>query len=107
MSRGAVAAAADRELGSGLAGVGDDPSDVVGTLDARDERGAAVDIRGEDAARLVVGGVFRRQDPAVEVPGQLWGSEEHRPGFPFLCGVQEATLTTTCALYKIGYAGSP
>jgi hypothetical protein len=55
---GAVAAAADRELGSGLAGLGDDAGDVAGTLDAGDERGAAVDVRGEDRARVVIGRVL-------------------------------------------------
>ena len=103
VARGAVAAAADRELGSGLAGVGDDAGDVVGARDAGDERGAAVDVRGEDGPRLVVGGVLRGEDPALEVWGQP-GSGEHRPGIlscaaykrnsrEFLCAVQDrATL---------------
>ena len=88
VARGAVAAAADRELGPGLAGVGDEPGDVVGARDAGDESRAAVDVRGEDGPRLVVGVVLRGQDLALEVSGQL-GSGEHRPRVPFLCGVQE------------------
>jgi hypothetical protein len=46
-----VAAAADRELGPGLAGVGDDPGDVVGARDAGDQRGAAVDVRAATTVR--------------------------------------------------------
>ena len=67
VTRGAVAAAEDRELGPGLAGVGDDPRDVVGALGANDQRRAAVDVGGEDGPRLVVGGVLRSQDMAFEV----------------------------------------
>ena len=66
---------------------GDDPGDVVGARDAGDERGAAVDVRGEDRPRLVVGGVLRGEDLALEVWGQL-GSGEHRPRF------------LSCAAYK-------
>ena len=39
VARGAVTAAANGELGPGLAGVGDDPGDVVGARNAGDESG--------------------------------------------------------------------
>ena len=49
MTGGAVAAAADGELGAGLAGERDDTGDVGRAGDAGDERGAPVDVSGKTA----------------------------------------------------------
>jgi hypothetical protein len=78
-----VAGAADRELGTRLARMGDDPRDVVGAGGADDQRGPAVDVRGEDGSRVRVGGVLWSQDLALEVSRQL-GSTRFAGGLEFV-----------------------
>jgi hypothetical protein len=75
VTRGAVAAAADGELGSRLAGVRDDARHVVRIGHADDRLGAAVDRAGEDGTCLVVSLVVRHQDPAVDAACKLGGGE--------------------------------
>src|SRR5262249_28983361 len=92
MPRRAVAAAADRELGPGLARMRDDPRNIVGTGDPGDERRTAIDVGGEeDRPRRVIPGIARGQDLALE------GGEEH-PRVPFLYVVQENVVTNLSAV---------
>jgi hypothetical protein len=76
VARGAVGAAADRELGAGVAGEGDDAGDVGGVGGADDDGGPAVVVGVDDGARLVVVWILRGEDLALEVEGEL-GSGEH------------------------------
>ena len=84
---GAVAAAADGQLGPGLARERDDAGDVGGVGGADDHGRAAVDRAHEDAPRVVVVGVVGRDDPAVDVVGEA-GSREH---------ASRVTSRTACA----------
>jgi hypothetical protein len=67
----AVAAAADGELQSGLAGEGYDARDVRLVCDPDDDRRPAVDIAVEDGAALVVPGVLRSDHPPLEGRAEL------------------------------------
>ncbi len=69
---GAVAAAADGQLGAGPAGEPDDVGDVVRVGGAGDDGRPAVDAGHEDGARLVVAGVLRRDGGALD-----GGEREH------------------------------
>ena len=64
----AVAAAAHGQLGPGLGGQGDYPSDLLGAGGPDDGRRAAVPLAVEDLAGLVVAGVAGDGHPAVDAP---------------------------------------
>jgi hypothetical protein len=67
VTRGAVPAAAHRELQPGLAGRLDDPPHVLDVLRLHDHRGPAVDVPGHHLACRVVALVIRADDAAVDL----------------------------------------
>src|SRR3954454_15542828 len=77
MARRTVATATDRQLRPCLAGADDEARDVVGIADANNQRGAAVDVRGEDGARVVVTGILRGQDSARDAFDHVVRGERH------------------------------
>ena len=63
---GAVAAAADGQLGAAVAGERDDAGHVGRVGGAGDQRGASIDVAEEDGARGVVARVLRREDRPLD-----------------------------------------
>ena len=78
---GAVAAAADGQLGAAVTGERDDAGHVGRVGGAGDQRGAPVDVAQEDGARGVVARVLGREDAALDI-ARVWGDGEHRSRLP-------------------------
>jgi hypothetical protein len=90
-----VAPAADGQEQAVVAGEADGCRDVVGTGAARDQRGALVDQRVVDLARLVVVGLVGPDQPSLEprelLTSDLGGRGDRAHASPF--GWRRATLT--------------
>ena len=73
MAGAAVAAAADGERQSGLACQRDHAGDIIRAGDADNDGRTAIEAAVEDGARLIIAGVFRRDDPPLKSGAQaLW-----------------------------------
>ena len=75
VSGAVVAAAPHGEVEPGLARRGDDPRDVRGARHPRDRQRPPVDSLEEDVARLVIGGIVRGDQLAVELGAKFIGGD--------------------------------
>lgn len=71
VGQGTVATAAHGELETGLGGVGNDASHVIGACDTCYRPVTVVDPTGEHLSRLVIPWIVGRDDPADQGVGQM------------------------------------